>query len=167
MAFLWKTSPVPLVVLWITLTVLDTVLAVQDDDGPVVNTTTGLVRGFSDFIQGTKVDKYLGIPYAEPPLGALRFADPVEKTPWSGTWNATETPPFCACVGMDADDDRKKMAEDCLHLSVFVPEVSGVPEVGFASGASCVRFLCVQQRALRRRVNTVPGIPWHAVYSGV
>ena len=41
-----------------------------------VNTTSGLVRGNTIQVLGQTVDQYLGIPYAEPPIGELRFAKP-------------------------------------------------------------------------------------------
>ena len=88
-----------------------------------VNTTHGLVKGVSTYESGTKVDKYLGIPYAMPPVGDLRFKDPVPRKTWKNTWNATEFTPFCAMVGLEISEEMK-MSEDCLYLNVFVPEVS-------------------------------------------
>ena len=41
-----------------------------------VNTTSGVVRGLTIDVLNTSVDQFLGIPYAEPPVGALRFAKP-------------------------------------------------------------------------------------------
>ncbi len=97
------------------------------DDDVTVNTTLGLVRGFSEYVQGTKVHKYLGIPYAAPPVGDLRFRDPQRPLAWTGTThNATGFTPHCARVARDLDpqDDSISVAEDCLYLNVFVPEVS-------------------------------------------
>lgn len=57
------------------------------------------------------------IPYAEPPIGALRFLAPVPKVPWDGVVIATNYGPMCM------QDDRWGGAlpidEDCLYLNVF------------------------------------------------
>jgi len=42
-----------------------------------VNTTSGLVSGHASSNASAQVSEYLGIPYAEPPVGDLRFAPPV------------------------------------------------------------------------------------------
>ena len=48
---------------------------VRSDDN-VIKTSSGSVRGLTIEILGHSVDQYLGIPYAEPPIGSLRFAKP-------------------------------------------------------------------------------------------
>ena len=65
--------------------------------------------------------QFLGIPYAQPPIGPLRFARPV---PWtsqdkSHTFNTTEIPNKCPQY-----DDNKEVvlgSEDCLTVNVYVP----------------------------------------------
>ena len=61
------------------------------------------------------VDQYLGIPFAEPPIGELRFRPP---QPFTGRWDEvrefTQLPPGCA-TGKDGT------SEDCLYLNVFRP----------------------------------------------
>ncbi len=53
----------------------------------LVNTTHGAVRGMWEYVQGTKVYKYLAIPYAEPPVGEYRFRDPIPAQPWKAVRN--------------------------------------------------------------------------------
>ncbi|XP_064651919.1 carboxylesterase 1E-like isoform X2 [Lineus longissimus] len=63
------------------------------------------------------VDIFLGIPFAEPPLGDRRFSPPKSKTAWGGTRNATVLPPVCPqTVNTTASGD-----EDCLYLNVYSP----------------------------------------------
>ena len=63
---------------------------------PVVQTESGAVVGKIETLpQGKSVHEYLGIPYAEPPVGELRFAAPKPAKPWSGTEEATEFGATC------------------------------------------------------------------------
>lgn len=47
-----------------------------------VNTTLGRVRGIQKMDNGKNVDVFLGIPYAQPPVGELRFRRPQPLTAW-------------------------------------------------------------------------------------
>ena len=63
---------------------------------PVVVFKSGSVRGLTYAIPfGYVVDKFLGIPYAAPPVGNLRFSAPQPETPWEGVKEATEFPTKC------------------------------------------------------------------------
>lgn len=65
-------------------------------------------------------DFFLGIPFAQPPLGDLRFANPRPlNTTWNGTRNATAYYP--ECVGYGGDDIGYETSEDCLALNVIRP----------------------------------------------
>jgi carboxylesterase type B len=57
--------------------------------GSLVQTSSGLVQGQPAKIK-TQVSEYLGIPYAAPPVGNLRFAPPVAKPKESGIISATK-----------------------------------------------------------------------------
>ena len=52
----------------------------------VITTKSGKVRGLvqSSSLPGIKVQKFLNIPYAEAPVGKLRFEKPQPKKPWNG-----------------------------------------------------------------------------------
>lgn len=55
------------------------------EDLTLANTSLGYVRGKTiTTVNGKEVDEYLGIPYAEPPVGELRFRKPLAKTAWQG-----------------------------------------------------------------------------------
>ncbi|KAK7500053.1 hypothetical protein BaRGS_00008600 [Batillaria attramentaria] len=58
---------------------------------------------------------FRGIPYAEPPVGQLRFAKPVPKANLTTPFQALQFGPICPQRSSNA------MSEDCLHVNVFVP----------------------------------------------
>ena len=58
-------------------------------------------------MQGQIIDgvhKFLGIPYAEPPFGTLRWLTPVRRKPWSGVLQATQYGQICPQTGGMARD---------------------------------------------------------------
>jgi para-nitrobenzyl esterase len=57
----------------------------------IVQTTHGLVEGFSD----DGVFKFLGVPYAEPPIGELRWRSPVPVAAWTGVRKTQDFGPIC------------------------------------------------------------------------
>uniref|UniRef100_A0A8K9UJM1 Thyroglobulin n=1 Tax=Oncorhynchus mykiss TaxID=8022 RepID=A0A8K9UJM1_ONCMY len=63
------------------------------------------------------VRQFLGVPYARPPIRALRFVPP-QPAEWSGTWNATVTRPSCLQPGAV---ESSASSEDCLYLNIFIP----------------------------------------------
>ena len=52
----------------------------------MISTKSGLVRGIiqSSAVSAIRVQKFLNIPYAEAPVGMLRFEKPQPKKPWNG-----------------------------------------------------------------------------------
>ena len=75
----------------------------------VVSTDLRLSHGVN------KIDQYIGIPFAQPPIGPLRFRGPKSfRFPTPGTRNFTEPRKPCY-VGKDGSD------KDCLYLNVFRP----------------------------------------------
>src|SRR5580692_5190076 len=58
---------------------------------PIVRIDGGLVRGAS----ATGVDSFLGLPYAAPPMGNLRWRPPQPASSWTGVRDATQFGPGC------------------------------------------------------------------------
>jgi para-nitrobenzyl esterase len=92
--------------------------------GLVVRTTAGTVSG----IRAGAEAQWRGIPYAAPPLGALRWRPPAAVRPWSGVRDATTFAP--PCIQLDGNGGTLG-SEDCLYLNVFAPRTaragSGLP----------------------------------------
>ncbi|HEV2937200.1 MAG TPA: carboxylesterase family protein [Streptosporangiaceae bacterium] len=83
--------------------------------GPEAGTANGPVRGLAN---GT-VDEFLGIPYAAPPVGALRWQPPQPAASWSGVRDATQFAPHCPQLG--GPFGLASTSENCLFLNVFTP----------------------------------------------
>nr|CAI5867177.1 unnamed protein product [Callosobruchus analis] len=92
---------------------------IVDEQGrPVTHTPLGPVEGeWRTSFDGRTYAAFEGIPYAKPPVGDLRFAEPQPIEPWIGTWNATRIYK-CPQVGNDGAIGE----EDCLYLNVYVPK---------------------------------------------
>ncbi|SEG96175.1 para-nitrobenzyl esterase [Nonomuraea solani] len=90
--------------------------AMAASDPAVVRTEAGQVRGT------LKADHRLfqGIPYAAPPVGALRWGSPRPAAPWTGVREATRPGPSCP-QDQDFIGDKPSVIEDCLYLNVTTP----------------------------------------------
>ena len=86
---------------------------------PQVKTLAGVVEGKDD---GT-VRAFLGIPYAQPPVGDLRWKAPVPAAKWEGVRKATEFGQHCLQGNPFGDMVTRDPggSEDCLSLNVWVP----------------------------------------------
>ena len=87
---------------------------------------------------------FRGIPYAEPPVGPLRFRPPQPRAPWDGVRDATrfghrhpqDYDPVEALLM--TDERRPPVGEDCLNLNVWTPDPSagGMPVLVWIHGGS-------------------------------
>lgn len=106
-------------------------------DERLVMTQSGSVRGFRT--EGMRA--FLGIPYANPPVGGLRWMPPTAVTPWKHVRLATHFGNHCVQSGSYSSQGG---SEDCLYLNVITPRdaPSGLPVMfwihggGFTSGES-------------------------------
>ena len=119
----------------------------------ILDSTTGKLRGSCQFVRvndnnlnevkSGNVYSWMSVPYAEPPIGPLRFKRTVPKKPWTSEplpLNATEWPN--ACIQQDSADSALKkeendsfsgfdmwtpssrhikFSEDCLYLNIWTP----------------------------------------------
>ncbi|XP_072171101.1 pyrethroid hydrolase Ces2a-like [Diadema setosum] len=82
-------------------------------------TADGILRGVEREEPGARYAVYLGVPYAEPPVGSLRFMPPREISPWT------------------AHDDGGPQfggTTDCLTLDIYVPSTAAGTQSGNVSG---------------------------------
>eukprot|EP01065_Artemidia_motanka_P034576 TRINITY_DN4213_c0_g1_i1.p1 TRINITY_DN4213_c0_g1~~TRINITY_DN4213_c0_g1_i1.p1 ORF type:complete len:529 (+),score=141.09 TRINITY_DN4213_c0_g1_i1:91-1677(+) len=113
-------------------------------DPPLAHLTFGTAVGRTVAADtGAPVSAFLGIPYAKPPVGDLRWRSPVEKVEVRTPFNATEYAPCCIqapvnpgvrAVAADADT-----SEDCLYINAFTPTrnaTAGLPVSVFIHGGS-------------------------------
>ncbi|CAI5767886.1 cholinesterase-like [Podarcis lilfordi] len=97
------------------------------EDDLVVVTSSGSVQGKHLSSGFGNVTAFLGIPYAEPPVGKLRFQKPVPHQPWSKVLEATNFSNSCPQIVISGTPDAETWAantplsEDCLYLNVWVP----------------------------------------------
>jgi para-nitrobenzyl esterase len=84
-------------------------LTVRVDSGSV----RGVVKGESR--------QFLGVPYAEPPTGALRWTMPREPRRWSGVRQAGRPGNDCVQGSQGAQGTQRPSGEDCLYLNVTAP----------------------------------------------
>ena len=142
---------------WLVTLIVATALAIGDwpanqeggktqvSSSRVVNTRKGSLRGLYQAFDDKSlaaVELFLGVPYASPPLGSLRFMPPVTVSPWRGIRQADRYSPVCPQRFPDISNETealkkmprgrletlKKLApmltnqsEDCLYLNIFTP----------------------------------------------
>lgn len=101
---------------------------------PVVDTVQGKVLGKYVSLEGfaQSVAVFLGVPFAKPPLGSLRFAPPQPAEPWLFVKNTTSYPPMCSQDAVanqviselftnTKENIPLKISEDCLYLNIYTP----------------------------------------------
>ncbi len=116
--------------------------APTDQFTDVVSTTTGELRGFVQ----DGVNTYLGIPYAKPPTGSLRYKPPQPQPKWNGVFNAYAYGPVCPQVfdPVEMDPGENVHTENCLTLNIWAPATAAAKKAvmvfihggGFVAGGN-------------------------------
>lgn len=90
-------------------------------DQPIVQTMEGPVQGF----RANGIVKFLGLPYAEPPIGKLRWQPPKDRSAWTNILQTKEFAPICALTTtLGVFSGPRNSNEDCLYLNVFTPDTN-------------------------------------------
>ncbi len=88
---------------------------------PPIQTGSGAVAGM---VLPTGVKAWYGVPYAQPPTGALRWQPP-QPIRWTGVWNADRKMPECMQVlrphSINHYFGEEATSEDCLYLNIWAP----------------------------------------------
>lgn len=84
---------------------------------PVVRVQQGVLRGEA---ATPRVDFFGHVPYAAPPIGALRWRAPQPAQAWHGVRDAAEPSPVCPQT--ENSNGPRSETEDCLYLDVWRPD---------------------------------------------
>ena len=121
----------------VTVVALHASLLSTADASPAIVTKSGPLKG----IQTPTTNEYLGIPYAVPPVGNLRWTPPQPFGKWHGVFQATQFGNFCT----QPESGSTFGSEDCLTLNVYTPREKknqnkhhGLPVMVWIHGGSLV-----------------------------
>ncbi|KAH7148264.1 Alpha/Beta hydrolase protein [Dactylonectria macrodidyma] len=111
----WQCALMPLLLSWPALA-----SPTASRTSPTAKTVNGTYKGV--YNSAYKQDFFLGIPYAQPPVGDLRFRVPQPlNSSWGGSRNATEYSRQCIGYGSDTWVLGNYVSEDCLTINVVRP----------------------------------------------
>jgi len=96
---------------------------VEDKDTEIIYTGSGPIRGKERAINGKTHYEFLGIPYAQPPVGKLRFKPPMPVSPWTSVLDAFSDGPGCMQKASYETPGQTNFSEDCLTLNIFTNSI--------------------------------------------
>ncbi|XP_044125244.1 fatty acyl-CoA hydrolase precursor, medium chain-like [Bufo gargarizans] len=124
-----------------------------NDERPLVTTKYGKLRGVTVPVKETSkvIDVFYGVPFAKPPVGPLRFANPEPPEPWSSVRDASKYAPMCLQLELVTNESKAgdqsslqmpPMSEDCLYMNVYTPadrhKKSKLPVMCYIHGGAMV-----------------------------
>src|SRR5215469_15703598 len=116
----------------------------------------------SNMVAKDGIRSFKGIPFAQPPVGELRWREPQPPKNWSGVRNADEFGPRCmqtTAPGADHWFRSSGMSEDCLYLNVWTPANSDkekLPVLVYVFGGVS-RTATAQSRVTTARARPITG----------
>lgn len=85
-------------------------------------TSVQIESGALQGVDANGLSIYRGIPYAQPPLGDLRWREPQPVRAWKGVRKATVFAPACVQTGVSMPGEAPPaVSEDCLYLNIWAP----------------------------------------------
>ena len=120
--------------------IVSTTAGLAADDLTAVSPTVSTDRGELIGLREGTVDAFLGVPYAAPPVGDLRFRPPQPHAPWTSPLQTTQVGAVCPQV-----NPNEMGSEDCLYLNIYTPTQSAsahrpvmvwIPGGGFTKGSA-------------------------------
>ncbi|XP_033740740.1 cholinesterase-like isoform X2 [Pecten maximus] len=146
----------------------------EQENFPEVETLNGRIHGIRENVEGTQVHAFLGIPFAAPPIGDLRFKRPVEASSWTETLHVKSISASCPQIpfnvfpgnpGEAMWNPKSDINEDCLYLNIWMPSSAETPGTdtlatmiwiyggGFHSGSTSLdvyngKFLAAKQNVI-------------------
>ncbi|CAH0746867.1 unnamed protein product [Bemisia tabaci] len=127
----------------------------------VVRTKYGLLRGIVH--ESLRVEAFLGVPYATPPTGSLRYMPPVTPSMWEDTRLADAYSPVCPQRVPEIGNRTEALmehprgrlvylekllplltnqSEDCLYLNIYMPLLGGSSSLEFVLKPYSRRQIC-------------------------
>jgi para-nitrobenzyl esterase len=83
----------------------------------IVKISDGALKGYA----ANGISTFLGIPFAAPPIGVLRWKPPAAPAKWTDTRDAGSFGPSCVQTNTYGVMAVRSTNEDCLYLNVFAP----------------------------------------------
>ena len=101
---------------------------------PIIKAPAGQIKGAELKTKyGRSISAYRAIPYADPPLGDLRFKKPKLRleNAWDGVFDGSGKITPCVQPNFPKFWNALTGSEDCLYLNVYVPQTKEIPKNGF------------------------------------
>lgn len=112
----------------IVLSLIMKTVAAQNVEAQQVETVNGRVQGITE---SSGVCSFKGIPYAQPPVGNLRWREPQPAKSWKGVLKADHFGPAAMQRAIWSDMILRSMgtSEDCLYLNIWTPAKSSAEKL--------------------------------------